>query len=35
MEEYSLSAVLQAHLRDHHESVLHRVLGQLGGLSEE
>nr|XP_045364667.1 ellis-van Creveld syndrome protein isoform X4 [Camelus bactrianus] len=35
MEEHTLSTVLQAHLRDDHESIIHRVLGHLGGLSEE
>lgn len=35
LEEHTLSTVLQTHLRDGHESVIHRVLGQLGGLSEE
>ncbi|XP_036708431.1 ellis-van Creveld syndrome protein isoform X4 [Balaenoptera musculus] len=35
MEEHTLSTVLQTHLRDDQESIIHRVLGQLGGLSEE
>ncbi|XP_043762150.1 ellis-van Creveld syndrome protein isoform X5 [Cervus elaphus] len=35
MEEYALSALLQTHLRDDHENIIHRVLGQLGSLSEE
>uniref|UniRef100_A0A8C6DUU2 EvC ciliary complex subunit 1 n=1 Tax=Moschus moschiferus TaxID=68415 RepID=A0A8C6DUU2_MOSMO len=35
MEEYALSTLLQTHLRDDHENILHRVLGQLGSLSEE
>ncbi|XP_032961436.1 evC complex member EVC isoform X1 [Rhinolophus ferrumequinum] len=35
LEEHALSTILQTHLRDGHESVIHRVLGQLGGLSEE
>nr|KAF6391911.1 EvC ciliary complex subunit 1 [Pipistrellus kuhlii] len=34
-EELALSAVLQAHLRDHHQSAVRCVLGRLGGLSEE
>ncbi|XP_058923434.1 evC complex member EVC isoform X2 [Kogia breviceps] len=35
MEEHTLSTVLQTHLRDDQESIIHQVLGQLGGLSEE
>ncbi|XP_057562217.1 evC complex member EVC isoform X4 [Hippopotamus amphibius kiboko] len=35
MEEYTLSTVLQTHLWDDQESIIHRVLGQLGSLSEE
>ncbi|XP_060004512.1 evC complex member EVC isoform X3 [Lagenorhynchus albirostris] len=35
MEEHTLSTVLQTHLRDDQDSIIHRVLGQLGGLSEE
>ncbi|XP_060155134.1 evC complex member EVC isoform X3 [Globicephala melas] len=35
MEEDTLSTVLQTHLRDDQDSIVHRVLGQLGGLSEE
>nr|KAF6431161.1 EvC ciliary complex subunit 1 [Rousettus aegyptiacus] len=35
MEEHALSAVLQTHLRDGHESVTRQVLDRLGGLSEE
>ncbi|XP_065770510.1 evC complex member EVC isoform X2 [Muntiacus reevesi] len=35
MEEYALSTLLQTHLRDDHENIIHRVLGQLGSLSEE
>ncbi|XP_044623787.2 evC complex member EVC isoform X1 [Equus asinus] len=35
MEEHALSAVLQTHLRDDHQTILHQVLGRLGGLSEE
>ncbi|XP_059743333.1 evC complex member EVC isoform X4 [Bos taurus] len=35
MEEDALSTLLQAHLRDDHENIIHRVLGQLGSLSEE
>ncbi|KAM5285875.1 evC complex member EVC isoform 2-T2 [Hipposideros larvatus] len=35
LEEHALSTVLQTHLRDGHESVIRRVVGQLGGLSEE
>ncbi|XP_033712726.1 evC complex member EVC isoform X6 [Tursiops truncatus] len=35
MEEHTLSTVLQTHLRDDQDSIVHRVLGQLGGLSEE
>ncbi|KAM8802372.1 evC complex member EVC isoform 3-T3 [Rhynchonycteris naso] len=35
LEEHALSAVLQTHLRDEHESVVQQVLGRLGGLSEE
>lgn len=35
MEEDALSAVLQTHLRDGHESVTRQVLDRLGGLSEE
>nr|XP_019573571.1 PREDICTED: ellis-van Creveld syndrome protein isoform X1 [Rhinolophus sinicus]XP_019573574.1 PREDICTED: ellis-van Creveld syndrome protein isoform X4 [Rhinolophus sinicus] len=35
LEEHALSTVLETHLRDGHESVIHRVLGHLGGLSEE
>ncbi|XP_068831320.1 evC complex member EVC isoform X3 [Capricornis sumatraensis] len=34
-EEYALSTLLQTHLRDDHENIIHRVLGQLGSLSEE
>ncbi|XP_026370164.2 evC complex member EVC isoform X3 [Ursus arctos] len=35
MEEHALSSVLQTHLQDDHESIIHQVLGRLGGLSEE
>ncbi|XP_058402690.1 evC complex member EVC isoform X2 [Diceros bicornis minor] len=35
MEELTLSTVLQTHLRNDHENILHQVLGRLGGLSEE
>ncbi|XP_006744871.2 ellis-van Creveld syndrome protein-like isoform X1 [Leptonychotes weddellii] len=35
MEEHALSSVLQMHLQDDHESIVHQVLGRLGGLSEE
>ncbi|XP_064440318.1 evC complex member EVC isoform X6 [Mirounga angustirostris] len=35
MEEHALSSVLQTHLQDDHESIVHQVLGRLGGLSEE
>uniref|UniRef100_A0A8C9A3S8 EvC ciliary complex subunit 1 n=1 Tax=Prolemur simus TaxID=1328070 RepID=A0A8C9A3S8_PROSS len=35
MEECALSAVLQTHLREDHESTVHGVLGRLGGLTEE
>nr|XP_025145511.1 ellis-van Creveld syndrome protein isoform X8 [Bubalus bubalis] len=35
MEECALSTLLQTHLRDDHENILHQVLGQLGSLSEE
>uniref|UniRef100_A0A8C6B6N3 EvC ciliary complex subunit 1 n=1 Tax=Monodon monoceros TaxID=40151 RepID=A0A8C6B6N3_MONMO len=35
MEEHTLSTVLQTHLQDDQVSIIHRVLGQLGGLSEE
>ncbi|XP_024597568.1 ellis-van Creveld syndrome protein isoform X3 [Neophocaena asiaeorientalis asiaeorientalis] len=35
LEEHTLSTVLQTHLRDDQDSIIHRVLGQLGGLSEE
>ncbi|XP_059960275.1 evC complex member EVC isoform X4 [Mesoplodon densirostris] len=35
MEEHTLSTVLQTHLQNDQESIIHRVLGQLGGLSEE
>uniref|UniRef100_A0A673SVS5 EvC ciliary complex subunit 1 n=1 Tax=Suricata suricatta TaxID=37032 RepID=A0A673SVS5_SURSU len=35
MEEHSLAAELQTHLRDGHEGVVHQVLGRLSGLSEE
>uniref|UniRef100_A0A8C2NKR1 Ellis-van Creveld syndrome protein n=1 Tax=Capra hircus TaxID=9925 RepID=A0A8C2NKR1_CAPHI len=35
MEEHALSTLLQTHLRDDHENIIHRVLGQLGSLSEE
>ncbi|XP_020956649.1 ellis-van Creveld syndrome protein isoform X3 [Sus scrofa] len=35
MEEHTLSTVLQTHLQDDHESIIHQVLDQLGGLSEE
>uniref|UniRef100_A0A8C9JWD5 EvC ciliary complex subunit 1 n=1 Tax=Panthera tigris altaica TaxID=74533 RepID=A0A8C9JWD5_PANTA len=35
MEEWTLSTVLQTHLRDGHESIVHQVLGRFGGLSEE
>ncbi|XP_026959193.1 evC complex member EVC isoform X4 [Sagmatias obliquidens] len=35
MEEHTLSTVLQTHLRDDQDSIVHQVLGQLGGLSEE
>ncbi|XP_053073568.1 evC complex member EVC isoform X3 [Acinonyx jubatus] len=35
MEEWTLSTVLQMHLRDGHESIVHQVLGRFGGLSEE
>ncbi|CAK6433311.1 unnamed protein product [Pipistrellus nathusii] len=34
-EELALSAVLQTHLRDHHESAVRCMLGRLGGLGEE
>ncbi|XP_044931454.1 ellis-van Creveld syndrome protein isoform X2 [Mustela putorius furo] len=35
MEEHTLSSVLQTHLQDDHEGIVHQVLGRLGGLSEE
>nr|XP_055182209.1 evC complex member EVC isoform X3 [Nyctereutes procyonoides] len=35
MEEHALSSVLQTHLQDDHESIVHQVLGRLGGLTEE
>ncbi|XP_047574800.1 evC complex member EVC isoform X1 [Lutra lutra] len=35
MEEHTLSSVLQTHLQDNHEGIVHQVLGRLGGLSEE
>ncbi|XP_037384996.1 evC complex member EVC isoform X2 [Talpa occidentalis] len=35
MEEHALSTVLQTHLWEDHESIVHQVLGQLGSLSEE
>ncbi|XP_045145415.1 ellis-van Creveld syndrome protein [Echinops telfairi] len=35
MEEQALSAVLQTHLQEDHQSIIHGVLGRLGGLSEE
>ncbi|XP_072593899.1 evC complex member EVC isoform X2 [Vulpes vulpes] len=35
MEEHALSSVLQTHLQDDHESLVHQVLGRLGGLTEE
>lgn len=35
MEEHTLSSVLQMHLQDDHEGIVHQVLGRLGGLSEE
>ncbi|XP_070314233.1 evC complex member EVC isoform X3 [Odocoileus virginianus] len=35
MEEHALSTLLQTHLRNDHENIIHRVLGQLGSLSEE
>ncbi|XP_039087970.1 ellis-van Creveld syndrome protein isoform X2 [Hyaena hyaena] len=35
MEEHTLSTMLQMHLRDDHQSIIHQVLGRLGGLSEE
>ncbi|KAM9237906.1 evC complex member EVC isoform 2-T2 [Dugong dugon] len=35
MEEQALSTVLQTHLREDHESIIHGVLNRLSGLSEE
>ncbi|XP_073093966.1 evC complex member EVC isoform X4 [Manis javanica] len=35
MEEHALSTVLQTHIQEGHDSTIHRVLDQLGGLSEE
>ncbi|XP_021572422.1 ellis-van Creveld syndrome protein [Carlito syrichta] len=35
LEEYTLSTVLQTHLREDHENTIHGVLGRLGGLTEE
>ncbi|XP_049742482.1 evC complex member EVC isoform X2 [Elephas maximus indicus] len=35
MEEQALSTVLQTHLREDHESIIHGVLNRLTGLSEE
>ena len=35
MEELALAAVLQTRLRDDQDGVTLRVLGRLGGLSEE
>ncbi|XP_075400665.1 evC complex member EVC isoform X2 [Tenrec ecaudatus] len=34
MEEQALSAVLQTHLQEDHQSIIHGALGRLGGLSE-
>ncbi|KAG8505836.1 Ellis-van Creveld syndrome protein [Galemys pyrenaicus] len=35
MEEHALSAVLQTHLWEDHEGIVHQVLDRLGNLSEE
>lgn len=35
MEEQALSAVLQTHLWEEHESIVHQVLDRFGSLSEE
>ncbi|XP_036618191.1 ellis-van Creveld syndrome protein [Trichosurus vulpecula] len=34
-EEYALSAIMQKHFLEKHESIIHGVLCRLGGLSEE
>ncbi|XP_043827538.1 ellis-van Creveld syndrome protein [Dromiciops gliroides] len=34
-EEYALSAIMQKHFLEKHESIIHGVLCHLGGLSEE